>query len=162
MTYRPKTILFDVSTEWFSHSSPQPIARQTCSAASALERMLIGFGPNCQTMEIIMGGPTLFAEEEEGGEEFHHNHHLHPSIRPTISVCSVCVPTGARPRRARERASELGAIRHSAAKVSIPPSKLANDVASLDPRSLYFSLSFKRNAPDVDKCSCLLRILGSN
>ena len=161
MTYGSKPIPIADSTEWFSHSSPQPIARQTCSAASALERMLIGFGPNCQTMEIIMGGPTLFAEEEGeegGGEEFHHNHHLHPSIRPTISVCSVCVPTGARPRRARERASELGAIRHSAAKVSIPPSKLANDVASLDPRSL----SFKRNAPDVDKCSCLLRILGSN
>ena len=60
-------------------------------STSALERMLIvcgggvgGGGPNCQTMEIIMGGPTLFAD---GGEEFHH----HPStIHPTIECVYVC------------------------------------------------------------------------
>ena len=35
-------------------------------------------GPNCQTMEIIMGGPDLFAERNFPT--------IHPSVRPTIEA----------------------------------------------------------------------------
>ena len=70
--------------------------------------------------------------------------------RPTIcGVCSVCsLERGheSERRRRREAAAPLG-IQY--------PSKLANDVASLDPRSLSLSL-LSNGMPDVDKCSCLL------